>query len=240
MTAASAPPAQQPMIRSFSVTEFRAATAEGAITAVISTGDVARDGAMIEATGWRLENYRRNPVVLYAHDDSSNASAAGLAVGMPIARTTDVHVEGGALVATAQFDMQDEFATKVFRKIRKGFINAVSVRWLPLAFERRKITADGAERNVLVFTRQEFLEWSVVPIPADPNALVARRGMTTKPEPFAAYVARLLGQQDRHDGPQAAQAAPGGASLAEQLVEAAKRSVAAQDEVAALASRMRD
>lgn len=173
-------------IRSFHNIEVRAEGSDfesGRVRQVISTGNVARDGAIIEPSGWVLDNYRRNPAVLYSHDDSSGGWVgvqAGVRAALPIARATAVDLEDSRLMATAQFDMDDEFAVRVLRKIRGGFINATSVRWMPLERPKREtrefVDDDGVtrEREVWVFYRNELLEFSYVPIPSDPGAAIQR------------------------------------------------------------------
>lgn len=139
----------------------RAVDAEShTVDVVASTEDVARDGMVIRAAGWQWEQYGRNPVVLWSHNDRE----------MPLARATRTAVEGRALVQTHEFDPDDERSMAVFRKVQRGFINAVSVRWDPLeaGFER----IDGQE--IFVFRRQELLETSYVSVPADAGALVVR------------------------------------------------------------------
>lgn len=133
------------------------------VTSVISTGDVARDGAIIEPDGWDFSNYDRNPVVLWMHDDSA----------MPFARMVDRKTEDDKLIATAEFDMDDPMGATVFRKIQAGYINTTSVRWLPKETEWRKRHEEEDEK-VLVFLKQELLEFSFVTIPADPGALIVR------------------------------------------------------------------
>ncbi len=134
------------------------------VTAVISTGDVARDGAIIEPSGWDFTNYDRNPVVLWMHDESA----------MPFARTVEHIATDKELIARAEFDTDDPMGDTVFRKIANGYINATSVRWLPKRTEVRIEGEDKEQREVLVFLEQELLEWSFVTIPADPEALIIR------------------------------------------------------------------
>ena len=134
------------------------------VKAVISTGDIARDDAIIDPEGWDFSNYDRNPVVLWMHNDSA----------MPFARTVDRIATPNELMATAEFDMEDPMGATIFRKIEAGFINATSVRWLP---KRTELITEGkgdGERQVLIFREQELLEWSFVTIPADPKALIMR------------------------------------------------------------------
>ena len=137
------------------------------VQAVISTGDIARDDAIIDPAGWDFTNYRRNPVVLFNHNDFS---------GLPVARTVEGPAPVGTeLVATAEFDREDPDAVRLFGKISRGYINATSVRWLPKRWEFVKMPGgDGGERTVLVFREQELLEWSFVNIPSDPGAVILR------------------------------------------------------------------
>lgn len=158
------------------VRSFSRAEGSPVVEAVISTDVLGRDGAIIEASGWDLEAYRRNPVVLWAHDDRGR---------LPVARAIDVSVQDDRLVAVAEFDEDDPEAMRLYRKIERGFVNAVSVRWNPLEWEHRNI--DG--RDVLVFTRQELLEFSFVSVPADPEALIVRSdGRRFDPADFGAPV----------------------------------------------------
>ncbi len=134
------------------------------VTAVISTGDVARDGAIIEPSGWDFSNYDRNPVVLWMHNDGA----------MPFARTVEHIATDKELIARAEFDTDDPMGETVFRKIANGYINATSVRWLPKRTEVRIEGEDKDQREILVFLEQELLEWSFVTVPADPSALIVR------------------------------------------------------------------
>jgi phage head maturation protease len=142
------------------------------VTQVISTGDLARDGAIIDPRGWDFTNYDRNPVVLWMHD----------ADVVPFARTIRHVATDSELIAEAEFDLEDPRGAQAFSKIRRGYINATSVRWLPIRTERRP-APEGVkvpdhhkdpDGNVLWFMEQELLEFSYVSIPADPGALIIR------------------------------------------------------------------
>lgn len=132
------------------------------VRVVVSTGDVARDDAIIDQRGWDFRHYDLNPVVLWAHDDRS----------LPIARA----IPGERVVTDHELIEVHEFAEhpaaeQVWAAVRGGFVNATSVRWMPGATEWRSVGG----REVLVFTSgHELLESSYVPIPADPGCLVLR------------------------------------------------------------------
>jgi HK97 family phage prohead protease len=122
---------------------------------VISTSGVDRDNDTIDQSGWNLANYKANPVVLWAHDYSQ----------LPIARAVDIHVEGNNLVAMAEF-ADHAFADTVLRLIDGGFLRATSVGFKPTK------AVENVERGGYDFKAQELLEFSVVPVPANPQALI--------------------------------------------------------------------
>jgi len=142
----------------------RAPAAEAApgtpIRFVASTENVARDGLIIAADGWQLENFRKNPVFLWAHDYRRP----------PIGRAVRVDVEGKQLVAEIEFDQADEDARQIEDKYRRGFLSAVSVGWEIQSIDPPK-GALGAPR----ISKAELLEISGVPVPSDPDALKAAR-----------------------------------------------------------------
>jgi len=133
---------------------------KGTFEAVISSDAVARDDAIILTAGWQLDNFMRCPSILWGHDD----------LALPIGRALSVTKGEHELTAVGQIDLDDDHAAKIFRKLAKGFINATSVRWLPLKTETRQL--DG--KDVLTFVEQELLEFSLVSVPADPQALIMR------------------------------------------------------------------
>ena len=147
----------------------------GIVPAIISTSNVARDQAIIEASGWDFANYMRNPVVLWTHDDGASETFAGHGSGLPIARSDQPEIYGDIVTAVANFDLEDEVASRILGKIARGFLHATSVRWIPLEYRiDRRAGADGVETNVIVYVRSEMLEWSFVAVPSDPGAMITR------------------------------------------------------------------
>jgi hypothetical protein len=168
-----------PELRTFHVIENdkERALKDGRVSAIISTEDIGRDGAIVRTAGWDFRSFMRNPVVLYAHSDSPGSGVfggGGPTAGLPIARSQRPVVSGKQVTASADFDMEDEFAVRLFGKIQRGFVNATSVRWLPLKVTRETKKIEGEDREVVVFEKQELLEWSFVSVPADPKALISR------------------------------------------------------------------
>lgn len=131
---------------------------DGHYEAVISTRDADRDGDIIEPDGWELENYRKNPVVLFAHDPR-------LVVG----GTDDIRATNDGLVAKFHFNLQTQLGRELNALYAAGDMRAFSVGFMPLEYE--EIREDGRVKGYR-FTRQELYEFSAVAIPANPNALV--------------------------------------------------------------------
>lgn len=141
--------------------ETRAGNMGDPMRFVASTEDVARDGMIIEAAAWQLDNYRRNPVVLWAHDY--------LGQHAPIGRA-DAFVEDNRLLADITFDQNDPFAVSIERKYRDGFLSAVSVGW-------RTLEAAPSQNPKVwqIIKRADLMDISAVPVPSDPKALKERQ-----------------------------------------------------------------
>lgn len=122
---------------------------------VASTEVKARDGLIIEARGWQLDNFNASPSILWAHDYAGNRP--------PIGRAERVWVDGDRLMADIVFDQEDEFALAVERKYRSNVLSSVSVGWNSLQMEGNRVTS------------AELLDISAVPIPGDPHALMERQ-----------------------------------------------------------------
>jgi HK97 family phage major capsid protein len=127
-----------------------------------SDATVDRDGDIIEAKGWELDNYLKNPVVLWSHDYAS----VPLAACIKIVRTND------QLILTHKFPPEGmhKFADMVLHLYNEKVIRAGSVGFIPLKSKPIKNGKDG--RAGKRFTRQELLEHSLCAIPSNPNALV--------------------------------------------------------------------
>lgn len=116
---------------------------------IASTEGTKRDGKELLVEGWRVDNYRKNPVFLWAHDYAGTR--------LPLGRA-EVGFQERTLIADVQFDQEDEFARQVERKYRARYLHAVSVGW--------DEAGDGGN---------ELLDISAVPVPGDPDALVERQ-----------------------------------------------------------------
>lgn len=119
-----------------------------------------RYNEIIVAAGWRLDNYRRNPVVQDAHRYGSVVNTIG--------KSVITEVRDGHLFQRVEFAVKANPIAKITYDLYKGgFLSAVSVGFLPRKWENGSPEA-GYRRK---YTESELLEVSAVGIPANPNAL---------------------------------------------------------------------
>ena len=129
--------------------------------ATIAANEKVRQPPDLEFQGLSTENYLRNPVVMWAHDSMGRSPSGGL----PIGRTLKLNrSQDGQIIAEFEFLDDDPFAQRVKNAWDKGFLRAASISWIPV--ESVPI-GDGRWRD----TKSDLLEWSIVSVPADPDAL---------------------------------------------------------------------
>jgi HK97 family phage prohead protease len=167
-------------------TTFKAADGESrAATFTISTETVDRMGDTIAVDGWKLEAYRKNPVVLWAHDSTS----------LPVAKAPKIWTEKTSLKADAEFTPKGmaRFNDTVFEMLKGGFLNATSVGFAPLKYA---FVDDPARWSGIDFLEQELLEFSIVPVPANSEALVESRAAGIDLDPLFDWAAGVLSKAD--------------------------------------------
>lgn len=168
--------------------------------AVASTGQIDRQGNLIESAGWDLANFRANPVIPWAHDYGAP----------PVAKALEVKAEEGRLVFQAQFPTAEEypFADTIYKLYRGGYLRAFSVGFAPIQSEVVTSQVNGRTLTGTRYLKQELYEISCVTLPANPQALVGLGldGLSLKdlhPNPLAKGPAPFPAREPR--GPGAAQ-----------------------------------
>ncbi len=151
----------------------------------ISTESIDRMGDTIAVDGWKLEAYRKNPVVLWAHDASS----------LPVAKAPKIWTEKLSLKADAEFTPAGmaRFNDTVFDMYKLGFLSATSVGFAPLKYA---FVDDPNRKWGIDFLEQELLEFSAVPVPANPDALVEGRAAGLDLEPLFEWAEGVLSKAD--------------------------------------------
>lgn len=146
---------------------------------ILSTATADRENDVVSQQGWRLDSYQRNPVMLWAHDYRQ----------LPVGRPGMVGVDGDRLVArSVTFPKRDsyEFGWTVGELYRKGFLHAVSVGFRPGKFNF------NADRGGTDFLEQELLEFSAVPVPANPEALIGAKSAGIPLAPLLEWMEKTL------------------------------------------------
>jgi phage head maturation protease len=150
------------------LTAVEAGSGRRVYTFKASDGDFDRYSDRLSVKGWRVDAYNANGVVLFNHDDGAQAARTGAAPALPIGKGR-VYVQNDALMIDVEFDDDDDFAKRVERKVAKGILNAVSVRYLMLPGHYRQNERGGFDCDA-----QELLEVSIVTIPVNARALRAK------------------------------------------------------------------
>ena len=158
---------------------------EGLMEFIASDESIDRMGDIIRAKGWKLNDFRKNPVFLWAHNSSAP----------PIGAVRRVMTEGTQLLASVEF-AETAFAQEIKGLFDGNFMRAVSVGFRPLEFN--VIKTDDGGFDGFEFTKQELLELSAVPVPANPKALRKLYGefSMTVPDLKAAFDAAMAAKPD--------------------------------------------
>lgn len=132
---------------------------------VISTETQDTYGTVFKMLGWDLTRYNANPVVFYAH--RSHSDNPDTLIGI-----SEVFVEGDKLIGRVRFEDADTnpLAEKVWKKVQAGTLRMASIGANP----KRGHWGDeklGEDADVIYFDETELLEWSIVPIGSNPDAL---------------------------------------------------------------------
>ena len=139
----------------------RRALAEGQYRVTIAANEKVRQPPELHFGGLSTDNYSRNPVVMWAHDAVGRSPSGGLPIGRTLNLTKP---PDGRIVADFEFLSDDIFAQRVKNAWDKGFLQAASISWIPV---EPVLCGYGLWRD----TRSDLLEWSIVSVPADPEAL---------------------------------------------------------------------
>lgn len=144
------------------------------ISAVASTNAIDSYGEIVDNHSWRLDRYLKNPIVLFAHNSRA----------LPIGYAKTVTANDGALRVVIKFATAaaNPMAEQVWQLLQEGMIKGISVGFVPGSVVSEK--RDG--KDVFVLKDCELHEISVVPVPANPEALVGRSSSgTPAPRPTA-------------------------------------------------------
>lgn len=140
-----------------------------------STCNPDRDNDCVMQDGWVLDAFMSNPVALWAHSHRD----------LPVGKAVSCGIENGSLVGVIEFATH-EFAETVYQLVKGGFLKAVSVGFRALEY------AINEERRGIDFLKQELLEISIVPVPANAEALQAASLEGVDLEPIRKWMQDLI------------------------------------------------
>lgn len=162
-----------PILRRNLETEIKAVEGDSRqLDFTISTASVDRYGDTIAIDGWQLANFRKNPVVLWMHNNDM----------LPVGKASNVRVEDGVLKSRVEFSPAGlvKYNDIVFEMLKTGFLSATSVGFIPLKYN---FVDDPTRRFGMDFLEQELLEFSIVTVPANAEALIESRAAPTEITP---------------------------------------------------------
>jgi HK97 family phage prohead protease len=162
---------------------------DGSFIAVASTNSVDRHGEIVDNNGWDLKSFKKNPVILWAHDHSEPA------IGVSKKTWVDgVGKKAKLMITPVLHDVTDK-AKAIKTLVEMGIINSLSVGFKPLE------SPDG-----VTFTKNELLEVSMVNVPANADAMMmaykSLKGADISSEtieeliPSADLIDKMLGMQN--------------------------------------------
>lgn len=149
------------------MTEYKKALAAPAgddpLLYVMSDETVDRMGDVIEAKGWSLSNFVKNPIALFGHDHK-----------FVIGHWTDVKIQGGKLMGRLNLLPKgiSERLDEIRAAVEAGVLRAVSVGFSADPDKVERINDGG-----LRFRAAELHECSLVSVPANPNALMMAKSL---------------------------------------------------------------
>ncbi len=175
--------------------------ADGQNEICISTPNYDRGNDRVFPKGGMLDNYLKNPIIMWLHDYHGETPAAGIPVATcPYLKITDE----GIISGEPQFLEGDPFAQRVKNAWDKGFLKTASIGFAPIDYETN-------EKSGTDYKTWEMLEWSLVPIPMNAEAMRIAKGfedliettpIVTKPEETENYfrvpVPKEAGKHDGH------------------------------------------
>lgn len=150
-------------IELFREAAFQKSEGEDGIDWVMSDMSIDRDMERVDPEGADFRNFKKNPVVLWAHDHDIPA----------IGKVQNPKIKDGAVRGKVVFDTveNDPFAAMIGRKVKSGIISAGSIGFKPNNVE---FIEESKDPTRLIHRKWELMEFSICNVPAHPGALAQR------------------------------------------------------------------
>jgi HK97 family phage prohead protease len=178
----------------------------GRLRFTITTDSEDRMGDVIDPKGWFFGNYEKNPIVLFNHE-------YGEVAGSPPSQGKTLLIEKSkhGLEAVVEFHRKTRFNDELYGLYRDGYMSTTSVGFWPMDKPEERETKSGG--HGLLFKKQDLLEWSLVAVPANPEAfaMAMQKGilrprvaefLQSKSAPYADRTGDLAHGENRHKAAQ--------------------------------------
>ncbi len=184
---------------------------------VISDTSKDRHGTVLNMENWNLDHFNQNGIVGYQHDVYGGGMCAGPNPDSVIGKgrawldtSTKKRDSNGMpakiLMGEVEFEPEDinPLAEKVFKKVLHGTLKATSVGFSPIGGGKLVNDETGEEERLdespyrvpqghtFYYDGQELLEFSIVNIPSNPNAL--KKDLRNQTANALHFIKRELGE----------------------------------------------
>jgi len=170
------------------IAETKAVEGKRVLHVTITTDTMDRDGDIVEPKGIKLANYRKNNVVLLAHDYR----------GLPIAKGENLKRNEHGIDADVEFPDEGIYplADTVYQMGDGGFIKAWSIGFIPIKTEditdedEKGKDSENIRRRGKRIKSCELLEFSACAVGCNPDALtnMVAKGINIEPLKEAGFI----------------------------------------------------
>lgn len=144
--------------------EIRQSADGSRTTVIINTDRMDSYRTVIVPEGGQLEDYKRNPVVLFNHDTRN------------VVGKSTIRLQDGRLIAEMgddDWDNDDPEAMRIKNKVKKGIIRGASIGF---NYMDEDVTQEEDERGTFYrINKWHLMEWSYATIPSNKDAVVTQR-----------------------------------------------------------------
>lgn len=169
---------------------------------IVSTPTPDRVGDVVVPTGGRFENFRKSPVILWAHSHYT----------LPLGSGSNVRADASGVYMSKTFVEREinPLADSVFELLIRKILNACSIGFRPIKWA----WAEDRGNWAIDYYEWELLESSICAVGMNPDALQVARSMGVNMAPIADFLERSLDELLTQDDEQARR-------LQERLIKAA-------------------
>lgn len=156
---------------------------EKSIVHVITDSTIDRSREIVDPNGADTKNFEKNPVVLFGHN-YGGAWLTGSSPNIPVVgRSAWVKRDGESVISKTIFADVTEISRDAWALAKGGFLPATSIGFQPIGdievmslSELKDLSPSNrgqfnGEDKVGIWRKWELLEYSLVPVPANPSAL---------------------------------------------------------------------